>query len=118
MFCDSTLRKNSYSQLGQAFAILAGLDGDKVIEGAMGKNGVTPATLSMLAFVYDALLEKSEKNKDFVLEDIRKNYSHMISEGATSFWETIQGSEDFNKASSLCHGWSAIPIKYYCELIK
>ena len=118
MYCDSTFRQNSYSQLGQAFAILAGLEGREVIEGTMGKNEVTPATLSMLAFVYDALLEKSEEYKDFILEDIRANYSHMLSEGATSFWETIEGSEDFNKAGSLCHGWSAIPIKYYCELIK
>ncbi|MBO4356470.1 MAG: family 78 glycoside hydrolase catalytic domain [Clostridia bacterium] len=118
MYCDSTISPDNYSQLCQAFAILAGLDGDKVTDGAKGALNVTPATLSMLGFVYDALLKKSETNSDFILKDISSNYRYMLSEGATSFWETIKGSEDFNRAGSLCHGWSAIPIKYLCELLK
>jgi hypothetical protein len=37
----------------------------------------------------------------------------MLKNGATSFWETINGEKDFGNAGSLCHGWSALPIIYY-----
>lgn len=39
----------------------------------------------------------------------------MLFEGATSFWETLNGSEDFKGAGSLCHGWSAIPVYLYLK---
>jgi hypothetical protein len=96
-----------FSQLGNAFALLVGLDGEKVINAIKGE-GVIPATLSMMGYVYDALLSKGDY-KDFVLNDIRKNYKYMLDNGATSFWETILGDVDFDNAGSLCHGWSAIP---------
>jgi len=71
----------------------------------------------MLGFVYDALLASDPQNKDFVLADIREKYGYMLANGATSFWETIVGEADFNKAGSLCHGWSAMPIYYYRTLL-
>ena len=71
----------------------------------------------MLGFVYDALLAADKENKDFVLADIREKYGYMLENGATSFWETIVGEADFNKAGSLCHGWSAMPIYYYRTLL-
>ena len=37
----------------------------------------------------------------------------MLDRGATSFWETELGWEDFDYAGSLCHGWSAIPLYLY-----
>jgi len=37
----------------------------------------------------------------------------MLYHGATTFWETILGEEDFSNAGSLCHGWSAVPIYFY-----
>jgi hypothetical protein len=37
----------------------------------------------------------------------------MLENGATSFWETIEGEAAFDKAGSLCHGWSALPVYYY-----
>ena len=103
--------------LGNAFAVLIGLGDERTIEAIKGCDDLTPATLSMLPFVYDALL-KDPKNAEFVLEDIRKNYSYMLERGATSFWETIKGAEDFGGAGSLCHGWSAIPVYYMKKLIK
>ena len=72
---------------------------------------------AMLPFVYDALL-KGQGNEEFVLADIRKNYSYMLEHGATSFWETINGANDFNNAGSLCHGWSAMPVYYMKKLLK
>ena len=50
---------------------------------------------------------------DYVLEDIRKKYGHMLKSGATSFWETQRGAWDFDSAGSLCHGWSTIPINIF-----
>jgi hypothetical protein len=41
----------------------------------------------------------------------------MLSCGATTFWETILGAEDFNGAGSLCHGWSAIPVYWLTKLV-
>ena len=34
----------------------------------------------------------------------------MVFSGATSFWETELGADDFDGAGSLCHGWSAAPL--------
>ncbi len=62
---------------------------------------------------YDALLSYDKNNADYILQDIRTKYGYMLSKGATTFWETIKGENDFNGAGSLCHGWSAMPIYYY-----
>ncbi|MBO5071179.1 MAG: family 78 glycoside hydrolase catalytic domain [Roseburia sp.] len=118
MYFLSNKDRNLYSQLGNAFAGLIGLDGENLEEAIKGNGGVVPATLSMCAFVYDALLDGSKENEQFVLEDIKKNYSYMLDCGATSFWETVKGEADFANAGSLCHGWSAIPIYYYSKLLK
>ena len=78
-----------------------------------------PATLSMKAFKYDALLMvNEEKYAERILNEIDQNYAYMLNQGATSFWETLKGAEDFHNAGSLCHGWSAIPIIYYHRLLK
>ena len=76
-----------------------------------------PVTLSMTAFVYDALLLFGDKYKNMILEDIKTRYSAMLAAGATTFWETEKGWEDFGGAGSLCHGWSAIPVYYLCRLL-
>lgn len=77
-------------------------------------NGfVSESSLSLKCFMYDALLKTSAEYKDYILEDIRKKYGHMLSCGATAAWETIDGAVAFGNAGSLCHGWSAMPIYYY-----
>ncbi len=116
LFHLSTRNENGYSELGNAFALLIGL-GDSRTSAAIKEGKLIPATLSMLGYVYDALLEEDEANADYVLADIRKKYGYMLEEGATSFWETINGAADFGDAGSLCHGWSAIPIHYFARLI-
>ncbi len=106
-----------YSQLINSFALLVGLGDDRTVRAVKECDGLVPATLSMLGYVYDALLEKDyENNKDFVLSDIREKYGYMLNKGATSFWETIDGAEAFSKAGSLCHGWSAMPVYYFHKL--
>ncbi len=65
--------------------------------------------------VYDALLATDmEKYKEWVLNEIRREYGKMIELGST-VWETIDGASAFDNAGSLCHGWSAIPIYYYAK---
>ncbi|MBQ8726367.1 MAG: hypothetical protein IJY84_04660 [Clostridia bacterium] len=117
MFFLSSAGEKIYSQLGNAFAVLVGLGGERVETAVKGDGGVVPASLSMLGFVYDALLKIGD-NKEFVLNDIRNKYKMMLDSGATSVWETVLGEADFNSAGSLCHGWSAMPVYYYNKLLR
>jgi len=112
-----------YSVLGNAFAVLAGVVEDKaekleIAVKMISGDGLVPVTLSMKTFYYDALLEIDEKYGEYIIDDIYKNYKHMLDNDATTFWETIIGAADFGNAGSLCHGWSAIPIYYYNKLGK
>jgi len=108
------------SELVNALAVLAGAVSyaeakaitDKLADPAT--SGLTPATLSMLCFKYDAMIIIDRaRYSDVILGDIRAKYGKMLSEGATSFWETEEGAAAFGNAGSLCHGWSALPIYYY-----
>lgn len=71
-----------------------------------------PITLSYNIFKYDALLQ-DDANIQWVMDDIAKIWGGMLFEGATTFYETSKGHWDFHNAGSLCHGWAAIPIRYY-----
>ena len=113
LFALDGITKTQYSQLGNAFALLVGLGDERTARAVKEDSSLIPATLSMLGYVYDALLSYDKDNKDFVLADIREKYGYMLSCGATSFWETIEGDKAFDNAGSLCHGWSAMPVYYY-----
>ena len=113
VFVLSPASGESASQLGNAMALLIGLGDGRTVEALKNDQHLIPASLSMLTFVFDALLARDANCKDYILEHIRKTYGHMLSCGATSFWETIDGESAFSGAGSLCHGWSAIPIHYY-----
>ena len=112
--------KCDYAELPNALAIITGTatreEALKIAEN-IAKASLLPCTLSFKSFEYDALLMADEKKyKDFIMNDIRKNYKYMLDNGATSAWETILGASDFGNAGSLCHGWSSIPIYYYHKL--
>lgn len=107
-------------ELLNAYALLTGVaDGnraERICEKLVSEELIR-CTLSMLPFKYDALLAvNAEKYGEYVLADIDKNYTYMLENGATSFWETILGAADFGGAGSLCHGWAAAPILYYHKL--
>ena len=108
------------NKLANALAILA-LPESEHNEGLaafiMADNGYEAITLSMKVFEFDALLAVNEENRAYVLETIRRDYGYMLSKGATSFWETIVGADDFDGAGSLCHGWSALPVYYLSKLL-
>ena len=111
------------SMLGNALAILCGAatgeTAKRICEILTAPSTLTPVTLSMQCFVYDALLLVDRaRYADYILADIEKNYRPMVDYGVGTVWETEKGDKDFSNAGSLCHGWSAIPIYYYHILKK
>lgn len=107
-----------YDQLTQSLMLLAGVcmpqQEERVAEKVMNQNGdVSPMTLSCKLFQYQALMRQPERYGRWVMEDIAQVWGKMLYTGATSFWETAVGADDFVHAGSLCHGWSAIPIYVY-----
>jgi hypothetical protein len=83
-----------------------------------GNENVVPNTLSMNSYRFDALLNESECYGDAILREIDEVYLSMLCQGATTFFETIDGEKAFAGAGSLCHGWSALPVYYYHKLLK
>lgn len=111
-----------YAELTQALAICAKACDEKIAEVlreclAKEQNGLVKTTLSYSLYKYQALLECPEKYAAIVFDEITKHWGHMLFNKATSFWETIKGADDFDGAGSLCHGWSAIPVYFYCAYI-
>ena len=105
------------SVLGNSLAILAGVGDEKTASRILSGDGMIPVTLSMNAFKYDALLLFGDKYKKDIIDDIKQKYGKMLANGATTFWETELGGDDFGGAGSMCHGWSAIPVYYLATLV-
>lgn len=113
----------SYSQLGNSLAILCGAvsaeESRKLCEKMINNQQMTPISLSMICFKYDAWLKTDRKQySPLILQDIERLYSPMVDSGGTTVWETETGASDFDGAGSLCHGWSALPIYYYHTLLE
>ncbi len=118
------INRGTYAVLTQSLAMLCGaargLDTSVMLR-VMETNGkdncgltVLPNTLSMNAFRFDALLAVDRKKyAPVILDELDRDYLYMLRAGATTFWETIIGADDFGDAGSLCHGWSALPVYYY-----
>ena len=118
----NSVRDNRKSELVNALCVLCGAakgeTAKKVCAVLSDDNSdLTRITLSMACFKYDALLKTDKAYKDYILSDIDRKYKIMLDAGATSFWETEKGESDFSGAGSLCHGWSAMPVYYYCKLL-
>lgn len=112
--------ERQYTELCNSFAVLLGLadaDVGKRICEAMLEGRLSPCSLSMRTFKYDAWLAVDRaRYSEAILEEIRRDYGRMLDAGSTSVWETIDGASDFDGAGSLCHGWSAMPAYYYFVL--
>jgi len=112
----STGERFHFCELTNSLIVYAGAaDGshlDSVLENLVSGNLIY-VTLSHSIFKYEALMTRPEKYARTVFADIARQWGHMLYNGATTFWETIRGEEDFDNAGSLCHGWSAIPIYFY-----
>ncbi len=120
--CYDTSKHEAKSQLGNSLAILCGaVTGEKartICERLLTDTEMTPVSLSMICFKYDAwLMVDKEYFGSVILKDIENIYTPMIEFGSTTVWETEDGESDFENAGSLCHGWSALPIYYYHILL-
>ena len=62
-------------------------------------------------------MRRPEAYGRWVMEDVARIWGGMLFAGATSFWETDAGAWDFERAGSLCHGWSAVPIYLYYRYV-
>lgn len=115
-----TIGGGEYTVLGNSLAVLLGLSSGSESEYICEKialGELHECSLSMRIFKYDALLLVNEnKWKNFILDELRRDYKKMMDDGATSVWETIDGAAAFENAGSLCHGWTAIPIYYFNRL--
>ena len=108
-----------FSLLGNALAVLAGVGDRKTLETALkGPESVVPVTLSMRTFLYEAMLKTDPDAGEWIVKDIGTVFGRMLDQGATTFWETELGAEDFGGAGSLCHGWSALPVHYLTKYAK
>lgn len=108
-----------YCELTQSLALLSGT-ADKaktrnhLREGLLARReDWVETTLSQSLYKYEAILSGGTKFGRRVFDAIDSEWGAMLEKGATSFWETREGSEAFNQAGSLCHGWSATPVYFY-----
>ncbi len=105
-----------YAELATTLAILAEILTDEEAKTALNRivNGETrPCSLSMRVFKYDAMIKTDKETYlPVILEEIRRDYGKMLKKGAQCTWETLLGPADFDGAGSLCHGWSALPVRY------
>ncbi|MBE6703065.1 MAG: hypothetical protein E7585_06615 [Ruminococcaceae bacterium] len=118
LYFDRLTAEKSYSVLGNALAVLCGAvdpsTARTVCEKMTGDPSLTPISLSMQCFLFDACLAVDfERYRPYVLEKIQETYRPMVKLGLGTVWETELGERDFHNAGSLCHGWSAMPIYYY-----
>lgn len=107
-----------YAELTQSLAIYAGVCPKHIApmlrqQLARKDNGMVKMTLSTMLYKFEALFGESDKYSAMVFRSIGEIWGSMLFKGATSFWETINGADDFGRAGSLCHGWSAIPAYFY-----
>ena len=120
LYRNDTINTNQYSQLANSLAILCGAAGDRasaIADKVAYNTTLTEASLSMQCFVYDALLEVDRDGyTNYILDHIDEDYGMMVDAGATTFWETLDLNA-FGKATSRCHGWSAMPVYYYSILL-
>ena len=110
-------KTHTVSEFANSVLMYAGIVPEELCEGLseklLAKEGMIPSTLSALIFEYDAILQRFPQKLGKVLAQIDEIWGKMLKQGATTFWETQLGADDFYFAGSLCHGWSALPVHIY-----
>lgn len=111
-------RLRHYAALTQSLALVAGVCPEPQAAALRARlaapdGGMVPITLSHSLFRYQALLQEPDRYGSFVFRQIADDWGGMLFAGATSFWETYEGGDAFERAGSLSHGWSATPIYFY-----
>jgi len=105
-------------------AVLAGAVPQKNLPAVLKNLLHPPAEMTRIGspfgaqFLFEALAQLG-RGKD-VISLIRKNYTPMIEEGATTVWETYPGSTCSPPGfptRSHCHGWSCAPLQFFNEIV-
>ena len=114
-----TAGQKVYTEIANSLAVLNGFATKEeavAIAKRLAEGSLHNCSLSMKVFKYEALLFASEDYSDFILKDLRKDFTVMLDNGATATWETIDGPTAFDDAGSLCHGWTALPVYFLNRL--
>jgi len=103
-----------HAKLTQALSLLANIPDAAAAENlrralAGSDNELVETTLSQSVYKFDALLSGGEAFAAEAFRHLRDDWGYMLRQGATSFWETLDGERAFGHCGSLCHGWSAVP---------
>lgn len=115
-FMETNGKKSCLDELTQAICIYAGCCPEKDMKKALSRltdGTMVPVTLAYSVFKYESLLVNSKKYGSWVRNDIEMQWGSMLMRGGTTFFETIKAGDDFERAGSLCHGWSAVPAYLY-----
>lgn len=109
------------AQITQSLAVCSGIcpeyELDRVLINLVENKELVTVTLSCSIYKYEAMMKRPEVWGRRVFSDIAKEYGMMLENGATTFWETAVGGDDFGYAGSLCHGWAAVPVYFYFRYI-
>ncbi len=81
-------------------------------------NTLVKTTFSLTIFFIESLLGEREKYLDYVLDMVETQWGNMLYQGATSFWETEKGEQDFGGAGSLSHAWSTLPVYVFAAFVQ
>lgn len=76
-------------------------------------NDLVHFTFSPLPYYIRGMFNADAAARQAALRRIDLEYMAMADKGATTFWETGLGAEDFGGAGSLCHAWSSIHVGFY-----
>ena len=116
--CIDNGNKKDYGELMQSIAIITGIaQGEradhlrKIL--ADKENSLVKITFSYTLYKYEALLMKDDTYMSVVLSDIQNQWGKMMYSDAVTVWELDKNCNDFGRAGSYCHGWSAVPIYIY-----
>ncbi|MEG1515952.1 MAG: hypothetical protein RR296_08975 [Clostridia bacterium] len=112
----NTTRRWHCAELTQAWAICADICPEPMVSRVLAHlaaDDLPPLMLSYSIYKYEALLRRPETYGKWVFDRIARDWGRMLFDGATTFWETAQGGWDFERAGSLCHGWSSLPVYFY-----
>lgn len=109
-------RQIQYAELVQALALYTGaipVRRNAPLRRKLAAGVFLPISMSASIFKYEALLQQPETYGPAVFEEVAERWGAMLYQGATTFWETEQGAEDFDRAGSLCHAWNSVPVYLY-----
>ena len=87
----------------------------KIVDSVIRKEHVA-ISASSIRYYFAALVKEGGEARKFLAEKLWDHFGRMVQGTSTTMWETEIGDEDFLKAGSLCHGWSALPIWYFYAL--